>query len=49
VRLYEKQPLVIVAREGARAQDIDALAREVEARVRRATGIAIEREVETFG
>ena len=49
VRLYEKQPLVIVAGEGARAQDVDALAREVEARVLRATGIAIEREVETFG
>lgn len=48
-RLYEKQPLVIVARAGARAQDVDALAREVEARVHVATGIAIEREVETFG
>ena len=49
VRLYEKQPLVIVAREGARAQDVDALAREVEARVLAATGIALAREVETFG
>ncbi len=49
VRLYEKQPLVITAREGARAEDVDALAREVEARVLRTTGIAIEREVETFG
>ena len=49
VRLYEKQPLVITARAGGRAQDVDALAREVEARVLRATGIAIEREVETFG
>ncbi|MDE1919654.1 MAG: UDP-N-acetylmuramate dehydrogenase [Patescibacteria group bacterium] len=48
-RLYEKHPLVIVARAGARAADIDALAKEVAELVRSATGIAIEREVETFG
>lgn len=49
VRLYEKQPLVIVAQTGARAEDVDALAREIHARVFDATSIIIEREVETFG
>lgn len=49
VRLYEEQPLVMVARAGATAAEVDALAREVAARVQKATGIAIEREVETFG
>lgn len=48
-RLYEKQPLVIVARAGARAEEVDALAQEVAARVFAATGITIEREVELFG
>lgn len=48
-RLYEKHPLVVVAHAGARAADVDALAREVAELVRSATGIAIEREVETFG
>ncbi|MBU6388602.1 UDP-N-acetylmuramate dehydrogenase [Patescibacteria group bacterium] len=49
VRLYEKQPLVLVAQKGARAEEVDACARAVEERVLAATGIAIEREVETFG
>jgi len=49
VRLYEKQPLVIVAESGARAEDVDALASEIHARVFDATNIIIEREVETFG
>jgi len=49
VRLYEKQPLVIVAQKGATAQDIDALAHDVAERVLHATDIKIEREVETFG
>ncbi len=48
-RLYEKQPLVIVASAGARAAEVDALATEVARRVFVATGICIEREVETFG
>ncbi|MHB8710427.1 MAG: UDP-N-acetylmuramate dehydrogenase [Minisyncoccota bacterium] len=48
-RLYEKQPLVIVARAGAHATDVDALATLVAERVFAATGIHIEREVETFG
>lgn len=49
VRLYERQPLVIVARAGATARDIDAFANDIAARVREATGLTIEREVETFG
>ncbi len=49
VRLYEKQPLVIVARAGVRAEEVDAFADEVAARVFAATGIVIEREVELFG
>jgi UDP-N-acetylmuramate dehydrogenase len=48
VRLFERQPLVIVAMRGARASDVEALAREVEDRVAEAFGIMIEREVETF-
>lgn len=49
VRLYEKQPLVVVAEEGARSGDVDALASFVAEKVFDATGIMIEREVETFG
>ena len=49
VRLFENQPLVIVASEGARARDVEALAREIEERVREELGITLEREVETFG
>lgn len=48
-RLYERQPLVIVARRGATAADVETLATEVSARVLAATGITIEREVETLG
>jgi len=49
VRLYEKQPLVIVAEAGATASDVNALAHYVADRVKEATHIDIEREVETFG
>jgi len=49
VRLYEKQPLVIVARAGATAAEVNEFANEVASRVFDATGITIEREVETFG
>lgn len=49
VRLYEKQPLVIVANAGARASDVDALANEIALRVHDAFGIDLEREVETIG
>lgn len=49
VRLYENQPLVIVASAGAHARDVDALARYVAERVQKELGISIEREVEPFG
>lgn len=49
VRLYEKQPLVIVTRAGATACDIDAFANSIARHVYDATGLIIEREVETFG
>lgn len=48
VRLYEKQPLVIVASAGASASHVDALAEEVRMRVHDAIGIYIEREVEAI-
>lgn len=48
-RLYERQPLVIVTDRGALSSDVESLAREVAERVSAATGIQIEREVETFG
>jgi UDP-N-acetylmuramate dehydrogenase len=43
--LFGNQPLVLVAGKGAHASDVDALACDIEARVERATGIRIEREV----
>ncbi|MGE5541235.1 MAG: UDP-N-acetylmuramate dehydrogenase [Bacillota bacterium] len=43
--LFGNQPLVLVADPTATANDVDALARELESRVREATGIEIEREV----
>ncbi|MFI5260394.1 MAG: UDP-N-acetylmuramate dehydrogenase [Candidatus Paceibacteria bacterium] len=49
VRLYEQQPIVVVARAGASAAEVDAFAEEIRTRVFNATGITIEREVETFG
>lgn len=49
VRLYEGQPLVIVANPGATAEEVDAFAREVAEKVFNKIGIKIEREVETFG
>ena len=45
VRLFENQPLVIVAEQGATAHDVDQLALEVEKKVFDATGITLEREV----
>ncbi|HEX2792146.1 MAG TPA: UDP-N-acetylmuramate dehydrogenase [Candidatus Paceibacterota bacterium] len=47
-RLFEAQPLVLVAEEGATAFDIDMLANEVHTRVMSATGISIEREVRSL-
>lgn len=49
VRLYEKQPLVMVAHDGATADDVDAFAKQVSERVFAETGVMVEREVETFG
>ncbi len=48
VSLYEKQPLVLVAEEGASATEVDAFANGIARRVHDATGIAIEREVRSF-
>lgn len=48
VRLFEAQPLVLVAEEGATAKDISLLAEEVATRVFDATGITLEREVRTL-
>ncbi len=47
-RLYEKHALVVVVSRGANARAVDTLAAEVAQRVRAATGIVVEREVETF-
>jgi UDP-N-acetylmuramate dehydrogenase len=46
VGLFEKQPLVLVARAGASTHDVDALAQYVAKLVREKTEILIEREVE---
>jgi UDP-N-acetylmuramate dehydrogenase len=48
VRLFETQPLVLVADFGATKRDVDALAADIAKRVRDATGIVIEREVRTL-
>lgn len=46
--LFGAQPLVLVLEKGGSAADIELLAREVEKRVRDATGITIEREVRSM-
>lgn len=46
--LFGAQPLVLVLDEGGIASDVDSLAREIEEKVRDATGISIEREVRTM-
>lgn len=46
--LFGAQPLVLVIDEGGTAEDVDALAREVEKRVEDATSIKIEREVRSM-
>ena len=48
VRLFEQQPLVLVARPGTTAAAVDALASDIGKRVADEVGISIEREVETF-
>ena len=47
-KLFERQPLVLVAESGARAADVDALAADVTKKVFDATGITIEREVRSL-
>jgi len=48
VRLFERQPLVLVAMIGAHESEVDALAQEVTSRVYEATNILIEREVRSL-
>lgn len=48
-RLFEAQPLVIATTQGARAQDVEALAESVVARVQTETNILVEREVRSLG
>lgn len=48
VRLFETQPLVLVAARGARAAEVEALAHEVAARVQEECGITLTREVTIF-
>ena len=45
-RLFEKQPLVLVAHKETPSHEIDAFARAIEKKVYDSTGITIEREVE---
>lgn len=45
VALFDEQPLVLVAYDGATANEINAFALDIEARVHEMTRIAIEREV----
>lgn len=49
VSLFAAQPLVLVAHEGATADEIDAFANDIARRVHASTGIAVEREVRAFG
>lgn len=48
VSLFEQQPLVLAAKDGATADEIDTFANRIAARVHEATGIRIEREVRSF-
>jgi UDP-N-acetylmuramate dehydrogenase len=47
-RLFEKQPLVLVAEEGSTASDVEALVAEVSKKVLAASGIVVEREVRSL-
>lgn len=49
VSLFAEQPLVLVAHDGATAQEIDAFANGIAMRVREATSVMIEREVRDLG
>lgn len=46
--LFERQPLVLIAHKGATAGDVDTLASDVARKVFDATGIRIEREVQSL-
>lgn len=48
VSLFENQPIVLVADEGATAKEIDSFADDIARRVHDATGIEVEREVRNF-
>lgn len=48
VRCFETQPLVIVTKEGASAEEIEKFAEEIEKKVFAVTKIKIEREVQTI-
>ena len=48
VSLFENQPLVLVAQNGATQREIDTFAESIAARVYDATGIIVEREVRNF-
>ncbi len=48
VRLYEHHPLILIARLPAEANDIEVFTKIISARVKKATGIIIEREVRTL-
>ena len=49
VSLYEHHPLVLITEPGANSNDVLSMQREVEQKVREATGITIEREVRFLG
>jgi UDP-N-acetylmuramate dehydrogenase len=49
VSLFDAQPLVLVAHDGATSEEIDAFATDIAARVHASTAILIEREVRAFG
>jgi UDP-N-acetylmuramate dehydrogenase len=49
VRLFERQPIVIVAQEGATSRDVSRMALEVEKKVYELIEISLEREVQSLG
>ena len=46
VKLFEKQPIVLVQTGGASAEEVEAFAKEIAGRVKDKTGIEIEWEVQ---
>jgi len=48
VSLFENQPLVLVAQNGATQREVDTFATDIAARVYDVTGIVVEREVRNF-